>query len=550
MKPVISFGSIDFKKSFFKPGEQVNWELTVVSEVIVEIEVVTNITYLSEIMFEERHIESLTPGVNTIQNFWLPPSIVPRGYGLDCHLESGQGEVLASYSTGFDVLEHWTQHPRYGFLTDFSPERESEKALDSLLEYRINGLQFYDWMYRHEQYLSDVDPYIDPLGREISFETVAKLIVAAHQRNMAAMPYTAVYAASIPFYENHKDWALYQADGSPHYFGEDFLVIMDPRFDSPWTEHLLDQFTNILAKTNFDGIHLDQYGAPKRGYDDEGNAFSLDQPLADLIDATHTIVAQNLGEEGSVIFNAVTNWPIETVAPSEQNVVYIEVWPPYTSFNDLANLVVQAQELGHGKPVIIAAYIDPFYETNVLLNDAIIFASGAGHIELGENGGYLADPYFPNYAIPSHQLTEKLQHYYAFSIRYQNVIGPQSKSVTKDFGPYLHITGVNTSPGLLYDKVMPIIRESEGYLAINLINLLGLPAGEWETGMIEKPISIDTAELELQGLKRDVQAVWFATPDDDDISLTPIDFTLDAGVLQLIVPRLDCWGLVLLQWSE
>jgi dextranase len=550
MEPIVKIESIVFEKSFFKPGETVSWKAMLKSNISIELELVTRITFLSRLVDEQHQRVSLGPGVNDVDLSWLPPADTPRGYGLDCYLKTLEGETLASSFDAFDVLEHWTQHPRYGFLTDFSPERESVAALDKLLQFRINGLQFYDWMYRHEQYLTDQEPYIDPLGRQLSLETVEELIDAAHRRNMAAMPYTAVYAASIPFYEAHKDWALYQPDGSPHYFGDNFLVIMDPRPESPWTSHLLGEFEDILKKTSFDGIHLDQYGAPKQGYDAQGNVFGLEQPLVDLIDATHEIVDQQLGEDGAVIFNAVTNWPIEAVAPSQEDVVYIEVWSPYTSFNDLSSLIIQAQELGGGKPVVLAAYMDPFYETNVLLNDAIIFANGAGHIELGENGGYLADPYFPQYAVLSPNLSEVLQRYYAFAIRYQNVIGPQTHSGNRDYVQNLSIAGINTSPGMLYNKVMPVIRVSEDYLAVNLINLLGLPKGEWDQGLTDAPTPLDQTSLELKGLGEEIQSVWFATPDEEDFSLVPLEFSLEDGILRLTIPHLDYWGMILLKWSK
>jgi dextranase len=550
MLPTVDIESIDFTHSFFIPGECVRWKVNLNCSASVELELVTRITFLSETVEELRQTVTLPSGNTSVEQSWLPPTEAPYGYGLDCYVETTQGETLASYISAFDVLEHWTQHPRYGFLTDFSPERTSYIALETLLSFHINSLQFYDWMYRHDQYLTEQEPYNDPLGRQLSLETVKRLIEAAHERQIAAMPYTAIYAASIPFYEKHPDWALYQADGSPHFFGENFLVIMDPRPGSSWTDHLLGEFETILKKTDFDGIHLDQYGAPKRGYDAQGNAFSLEEPLADLIDATAGVVEAQRGENGAVIFNAVTNWPIEVVAPSREDVVYIEVWPPYTYFNDLSSLIIQAQELGGGKPVVLAAYIDPFYETNVLLNDAIIFANGAGHIEMGEDGGYLTDPYFPQYAIPSTQLSAVLQRYYDFVIRYQNVIGPGTSSGNTKYGEHLQIIGVNTDPGLLYDKVMLVIRESDEYLAVSLINLLGLPRGEWATGLVDVPTPLDQAVLEMGGLERGVESVWYASPDNEDFSLSPIEFTLEDGVIKLMVQHLDYWGMILLKWSE
>ncbi len=547
----VAIQSIQFSRAFFKPEEPVRWSVTLQSDQKVSLKLVTSIRYLDRPAAQLEQPLEFGPGVLTTEFSWQPEPISPRGYGLDVELLSASGERLAQRSAGFDVLDRWTQHPRYGFLTDFEPNRaDGGAALDWLLGYHINGLQFYDWMYRHDQYLTDLEPYIDPLGRLLSIETVNKLITAAHERGMAAMPYTAVYAASIPFYEQHQDWALFQADGSPHFFGNNFLVIMDPRPGSSWTEHLLAEFDRILERTEFDGIHLDQYGAPKEGYDAQGNQFSLDQPLADLIDATKAVVTRQRGEDGAVVFNAVTNWPIDTVAPSDQDLVYIEVWPPYTTFAMLAQLITQAQSLGEGKPVVLAAYIDPIYETNALINDAIIFANGAGHIELGERSGYLSDPYFPNFSIPSKELAGRLQRYYEFALRYQNVIGPQTRSAHVDYDGKLKIEGVKAMVNLSSDGVMTAYRASQDHLAISLINLNGIKTGEWSAGTTATPIPLGSVPVELSGIDRGVANLYFASPDHEDYALVPLEFSQADGKLSFTLPSLAYWDLVLIEWSR
>jgi len=88
----------------------------------------------------------------------------------------------------------------------------------------------------------------------------------------------------------------------------------------------------------------------------------------------------------------------DTVAPADQDVVYIEVWEPYRDFMDLYRLVSNAEQLGGGKPVIIAAYIHPS-DSERPAGDAVIFASGGYHLELGEPGAMLADPYFPKFGL-------------------------------------------------------------------------------------------------------------------------------------------------------
>jgi len=547
----ISINSIFFGKSFFTPTEQVRWTVTLSTDLPVKIVLIYKIKYLDRTLAETHQEVELKPGTSDTQLSWQPPMDAPRGYGLDVRLETSEGKTIQELSTSFDVLEHWTQNPRYGFMTDFSPNRTDGKLpIETLKSYHINGLQFYDWMYRHDTYLPIDEPFIDPLGRKLSLNTTKKLIEIAHQNGIAAMPYTAVYAASIPFFEQHKDWALYDDNGEPVYFGENFLVIMDPRRNSPWTNHLLQEFAGILNATGFDGIHLDQYGAPKDGYDVHGDYFQLDKPLADLINQTADIVEQSYKGKGAVIFNAVTNWPIEQVASSAEDLVYIEVWSPYTKFSDLWSLINQAQQLGRGKPVVIAAYIHPAYEINARLMDAIIFASGASHIELGEQGGYLADPYFPKYEIPSAQLSTTLKRYYDFSVRYQNVIGPDTKPGVVNGDLNLSIQNAETAREYSADRVMSIWRESVGYTAISLVNLIGIEHDEWERELSNPPTVFQSLEIHIAPLEKQVGRVWFATPDRDDLALQEIPFQQHGDTVTLSLPLLDQWSLILVEWDK
>ena len=542
-----------FNKAFYFPEEPLDLTVqlrsSVVQPTIVRMSAV--IKHLNSVVDSIDKQVELVGGNQTVEFQYTPSSIAPRGYGIDLCIETESGVLIACLTTGFDVLNSWTESPRYGFLTDFYPGRtDYSQTMDNLTRYHVNGLQFYDWMYRHDQLLSDQDTYLDPLGRQLSRKTIEELITAAHERNMAALPYTAIYAASIPFYQEHLDWALYKANGQPYFLGENFLVYMDPRPDSPWVDHLLEEFSKVLSETEFDGIHLDQYGDPKQGYDAQGNKFNLAGPLAATINLTKKLVLQ-YRSNGAVVFNAVTNWPIEEVSQTKQDFIYIEVWPPYSWFDDLHKLIVQAQSLSGGKPVILAAYIDPSLESNVRLIDAVIFASGGGHIELGENHGMLADPYFPKYkAIPA-ELAGVLRRYYDFYIRYQDVIGPRSSDSTQDYHQRIQIEGTSTSPSQLTNKVWPIVRESEGYTAISFINLLGLKLPEWGMDIGSPPTILGPTKVSIS-IDRDVRGVWFATPDDLAISLRKLDFTITQGeneqILSLEIPSLEYWDLILIEW--
>jgi dextranase len=548
----VQITDVEWSKSCYLPGESAQFTVHLTSQVgsPLSVRLEARISSLGQQEADLVQMIALSGGDQAFAFSWQPPMDSPRGYGVDLVLTTQSGGILATASTAFDVLARWTQMPRYGFLTDFAPGRtDAVETMDGLVRFHLNALQFYDWMYRHDQYLTDQDPYQDPLGRVLSRSTIDALIAAAHEHGIAAMPYTAVYAASLDFFHQHQDWAMDGSDGKPLFFGTNFLVYMDPRPASPWTAYLLNQFDQILEKTGFDGIHLDQYGDPKVGYDAQGHSYPLDTVLAEFINATHSHV-HALRPQGAVVFNAVTNWPIQTVAPSAEDIVYIEVWPPYTGYTDLEQLILQGQILGNGKPVVLAAYIDPLLEHNARLIDAVIFASGGGHIELGEKNGMLSEAYFPRYGTMSAELAAVLQRDYDFAVRYQNVTGPETQSNSPASQPQVEVDGVSTDVSQGSGMVLPILRSSEGYLAVNLVNLLGVPSPEWQQPLATDPTPLGQTQVSISPVTRRVAQVWVASPDWADASLRTLPFKQADGALSFEIPSLAYWDMILIQWED
>jgi dextranase len=548
--------AVTFDKAFYYPGQPVHVTVQLDSSpgATRPAWLVVEVIRLFDILETSRYAISLTGGLQEFSITLTPPDEAPRGYGLELSLETEDTADIARASTAFDVLNHWTEHPRYGFLSEFDPGRtDSEETMEILSGYHVNALQFYDWMYRHEQLLPEAENYIDLLGRSLSLRTVNALIDAAHERNIAAMPYTAVYGSSVAFLEEHPEWAVLNRRGQPVLFGEDFMAIMDPRPDSPWTKHLLAQFEELLKNTQFDGIHLDQYGDPKEGYTSSGERYDLAPALASFIDATREVTDRHR-KMGAVVFNAVTNWPIEAVAPAGQDIVYIEVWPPYDWFSNLGHLIVEGQSLGNGKPVVLAAYIDPAHEHNVRIIDAIIFSNGGGHIELGERSGsypgMLADPYFPKFQPLTPELAEAVRRMYRFSVRYQEIIGPGTSDATQEYQNRIQIEGVSTAPGARKDKVMPVARASGSGLAISLINLAGVEQTKWKAPIDSPPTHLQGLRVEISGIDRQTAGVWLASPDGHNLAGLELNYTHQNGVLTFEVPSLMYWDLIFIEWSK
>ncbi|MBP8972491.1 MAG: hypothetical protein KBH93_01335, partial [Anaerolineae bacterium] len=491
-------------KAFYRPGEPATFLITARGEARAE----ATITHLTQTVAVLEVIIEDGSAVLT----WTPPPQAPRGYGLTVRLFDGD-RTVANASTAFDVLERWTQAPRYGFLSEFGPGRDDAQAtMDWLARYHINGLQFYDWQYRHEALLPPAGEYTDLLGRRLAMGTVERLIAAAHAHHIAAMPYTAIYGASPPFYREHPDWALFQPTGQPFEFGDGLLYIMDPTPGSPWNEHLLREFARVLERTDFDGIHIDQYGAPKVARNRAGQRVDLAAVFPAFVNQTAALVQEWRGESGAVIFNAVGNWPVDTVAAANQEAVYIEVWEPYRDFMDLHRLIAHAQRQSGGKPVILAAYLHPDHSHNVRLADAIVFASGGFHLELGESRAMLADPYFPRFGVMDEALQDVMRHYYDFLVRYEEVLSAGTGDATGERASALSIDGIETRSLPSRDRVAVIVRQGQDREAFSLVNLVGIGGGHWAEPLAKGPDPLGSLAVQIHTC-RPVAYAWWASPD-------------------------------------
>ncbi|MBA4421230.1 MAG: hypothetical protein C0391_08785 [Anaerolinea sp.] len=514
-------------KAYFHPGEQaevvLSWQGLGISA--------STLTY--RIFHGENIIYSQTedvPDKNSYDGkynlYFSLPGEHHTGYGMIVTFEDSFGKVLGQASTAFDVLSDWTVWPRYGFMTNFSPNRnkhEIEHSINILSEFHINGLQFYDWQYRHDEFIAPVEEYLDPLGRKLSLSTVRALIQAAHEKNMAAMPYTAAYAASAEYWKANPHMAMYDKEGKTIAFGDDFLGIMDPTRGKSWSKHLLQQFNDLLKKMDFDGIHIDQYGEPKTGFNAKGEAIDIPKSFVDLISDTHRLIGKP-----TTLFNAVGNWPIDHLATSDVAFPYIEIWPPDMTYKVMVNILSNAKHLSGGKPVVLAQYIPAGHPANVITASTVAMACGCSRIELGEDGRLLSDPYYPKHEELPEELKRQLKLHYDFWVRFGEWI-ERTNAVEEISEPM---------PGIL----LRMVRGDHGVV----INIVNMP----ENGLSEKwniqhkeVQKMEKVTLHLE-LNHTPTAVYFATPDEPINGLLIIAFEYKQGAIKFELPEINHWGLV------
>ncbi len=512
-----------------------------------------SIIFLPDTTFQDpvitiMHLESEIRAEITKENDGYHISPLPAGgYGILIKDATHREE------TAFDVVRDPREVVRYGFLSDFTEKDSGCDDVEWMKDLHLNAVQFYDWMYKHDDLISPEKIYTDPLGRETSLSTIEEKIAACKERGIRPFAYGAVYAATRSTYEKHPEWSMYTTDHSPMTFA-DWLYYMNIASSCKWSEHILKEFENAI-RFGFSGIHMDTYGFPKHVRDFDGNVVDLENEFPGLIDKAADAVSQNDPDAG-VIFNAVNNWPIETVATSKQDSLYIEVWPPHDTYYDLYTLVREARLLSH-KNVILAAYLKAFKEENVAaaersfkLTFATICASGGTQLILGENKCILSDSYYADHSQLSDDFCAEVQKYCDHLVRYNELLYNDtgmdiSKTASDGINEDIRFLSSDArfSSNGASNSVWTIIRESARCLSINLINLSGID-NIWNAPKEEPkktgPITV------LIRLDKNTSGFYMASPDDTDPAPVSLPFTIredtsQGRIYEITVPTVRYW---------
>ncbi|MDQ0900527.1 glycoside hydrolase family 66 protein [Paenibacillus sp. V4I7] len=488
-----------------------------------------------------------------------------QGYGIDVDLIQ-DGAEPQHFSSAFDVVSNWRKSPRYGFLSDFHSREEGDTTdVTNLNKLHINLVQFYDWMYRHNDLVPPQDVFTDLMGRELSLKVVKEKIALCHSYGMKAIAYGAIYAASKAFFEEHPDWALYYSNGHVVDFINIFSI-MNINEESPWHNHIINEYKKTIENVHFDGIHMDTYGYPKTGISMLGGKQKverLDEQFPILIRNTRQALDQ-INDDVCLIFNNVGNWPVDTVALAEQDVIYIEVWNPYEKYHHIQQVIAWAKHLGRGKPVILAAYLKPFRlepaETiekahmSALLLSAIIFSQGAYHLLLGESNGVLTQGYYADYSIVSDEFMRNIRNYYDFLVRYVHLLQDSTLrdvSMTHVQGDNLEYMFENASFSTYGEpnKVWTVVRENESHKLISFINLTNNLEDYWNEGKLQ-PTTVEGIMVRIQ-IDGPVKHVFTASPDIEmgrphDLMYT-IEDTERGLTLLVNLPKLYVWSLLVIE---
>lgn len=469
---------------------------------------------------------------------------LPRGcYGVELKI----GENVTR--TAVEVKENSRERIRYGFVADYSPNRNLSAVSDNIRRLHLSAILFYDWAYRHADLLGGGDNYKDALDQPISLQTVRDLASTVQDVGSSALGYVAIYAVGPNEWPKWEHRALLTASGQPFALG-DFLFILDPA--SPdWLAHLSKDLVDSVASIGFDGFHLDQFGYPKTAVRADGVHVDVSASFATMLSSVRdSLPAQQL------VFNNVNDFPTWTTAKSPQDGVYIEVWAPTLTLSSLAHMVNRAKSVAGRKPVVIAAYQHVYDSASAEVSDrataftmATLFSHGATQILAGEGDRLLVDPYYVrNHKIEASTAT-LLKSWYDFVVEHDELLlDPEIVDVTASYAASYNddcdVTFENSrvTEDAEAGAVWRRITSTPHGLVVHLINLLGQEDTLWDSPR-HAPTDPGLAKLRFRRVGQSTPVVRVADPDHSS-RLVEIPVSLEGDYAVAVLPTMHIWQMV------
>ncbi|MGO4537133.1 glycoside hydrolase family 66 protein [Paenibacillus sp. 2TAB19] len=496
---------------------------------------------------------------------WTPPKEDGKGYMAEVFLTE-KGKAVDHLNVAVDVSADWSKFPRYGYLADFhAMSADEQKAvIERLNRFHINGIQFYDWQYKHHEPLQmngnePAAEWPDIANRPVAFDTVKGYIDLAHERNMMAMNYNLLFGA----YEGaeadgvKREWGLFrdptQTNQDKHPLPDSWasdIMLYDPA-NPEWQNYLIEKEIEVFKQLSFDGWHVDQLGDRGALWNGKGESAKLAEGYVSFLKAAK----EKLNTD--YVMNAVGQYGqafLAAQAPLE--FLYTEVWDAHPKYLNLKDIIDQNNKFGKGKlNTVLAAYMNydlansagQFNTPGVLLTDAVIFAAGGSHLELGEN--MLAKEYFPNrnLSIPG-ELEEQLVRYYDFLVAYQNVLrdGVEDSELAAEG---LGDTQVSTAPEL--NKVWSFTKQKGDSDIVHFINFTDATTLEWRDNEGKQAIPRELKDVRIAlPSGKEVASIQFASPDYYNGSAVELSFEQKDGVATFKLPGLKYWDMVTVRYKQ
>jgi len=540
-------------KACYKPGETVSFSLT------------GNLPDGARIRY--RHgAEVLSDEALSSKSWtWTVPTDDNKGYMADIYTKDADNAQTLYATIGIDASTDWKKFPRYGFIASYDNGKTDAVIADELAflnRCHINGLQFYDWQYKHQWPLGGtrgnlMETYTDIANREISTHVVKEYISQAHNKGMKAMFYNLCFgvlddAAADGVKEN---WYIFQdanhSKKDSHQLPDSWksdIYLVDPS-NTEWQKYLGDRNDDVYASLDFDGFHIDQLGDRGNRYDYYGSQKNLRNGYASFIN-----YMKERQPEKSLVMNAVSNWGSENiVSTGKVDFMYSELWGGEDKFSDLYNIMKSNKAYcGGNLNQVYAAYMNynhkssTFNTPGVLLTDAVMFALGASHLELGD-GHMLSSEYFPYADVKmTDELKTSMVRYYDFLTAYQNLLRDGGTETVSDLATSNGKVRLNAWPPVL-QSVTTYSKNVNGKQVVHLLNFSQANSLSWRDmdGTQPEPETINNLNLRMRA--SNVHKVWVASPDVLAGAPQELNFKIDGNFVTFTVPTLKYWTMIVIE---
>lgn len=515
---------------------------------------------------------------------WLTPKINYRGYLLNIKLFDKEGRVLANENSALDVSSDWTKFPRYGYLTNFSSEVDTNKIIEEMNYWQLNSIEYYDWKFLHHQLLPPdrTMEWEDWAGRKIDGNIVKSYIENAREHNMVSMSYNMIYAGT----NNYADYGIKEEWGLWYAFDNRAEIRKGDRFtfhmgDSPsnqselyffdisnaeWQKYIIDKNMDAILEMGFDGWHGDTVGEWGEMWTTKtmGNSEQTVLVKDSYKDFLNT-AKKRMGQEYYLSFNPVGAQGIEQVNASNVDVLYAEIWPwdknkegfQYNTYMSLKRVIDQARKESGGKSLIVPAYMEytraakveheAFNMSAVLLTDATVYAAGGSRIEIGDGQHMLSNEYFPKknlYMNEEHK--ERQKQLQDFIVAYENLL----RDGLEDNKKVIVMKDYEVSSDGKANTIWAYSKENEEFETVQLINLLEVSCPDWRAaeGIKEKPLEIKDITIKYYTNENYKDA--FVTSPDPYYRLESKSLSFEykddeTGIfLEITVPSLEYWDMI------
>ena len=495
------------------------------------------------------------------------------GYAIEIELYGENGMLLDYAMTALDVSSDWNLFPRYGYLTKFGrrSHQETKQVLFELNKYHINGLFYFDHIDRHDTPLAGTrmapeDTWKNLAMSTIEAQTIFDLINIGHSMNMLSFSYNLLFGA-YPDYENvgaKSEWGIFTDPEQkifdyhplPSTWKAGSILLMDPQ-NPGWQDFFIKNYIEFMGVFPFDGIQMDSLGGrPYPIYDYNGDLLNLGERYSGLLDRMQTEL------ETRLIFNAVSKYGQKDVVENVTlDIMFAEVWPwchpSYYSLKETLDESFSVTDNGMVIPAYmnynVSKQLEYFNTPGVLYTNAVLFAAGGAHLELGDHG-MLSSEYYPaRTPAMSKELERKLRNYYSFMTAYQNVLrGGGLDEITCRAAIEGQLASVLGAAGNIWAFAK---RKDGGVMDIlHLINFTGLTSTEWVDNYGTQPAPNILKEKSLQ-FHTDLApvSVWMASPDYLQGYITEIPYTTgiddNGAFIRLTLPYLEYWSMLVIKYA-